>query len=132
MQIHHSNPRSGKTQLIVLSAILGVAMIAAAWYWMRPATQPSMEAGRAVAETFLDNIRKGQTPQAWDSTTADFKSDQGKESFERAIKKLPQFKQPWNFVSMQTVTLQDHPRNEYVYRNDDGKSVRVLIGRDSG
>lgn len=46
-------PRSGRTQLIALVALLAVLAAISAWYWLQPSTQPSLDGGRAVAESFL-------------------------------------------------------------------------------
>lgn len=130
---HSAKPsRQGGTQLIVLSVLLVLLSGVALWYWLQPRTQPSLSEGQTVATTFLDKIRDGQPELAWESTTADFKSDQGKESFLRSLKTANALKQPLEFVSVQTVALQDLPRNEYIFRSQEGQTVRILIGREAG
>ncbi|SFH59133.1 hypothetical protein [Planctomicrobium piriforme] len=118
------------TRLAVLAAILIVAAGVAVWFWNKPQTQPSLEAGRQVAEQFLGNLNAGRAADAWASTTAEFKSAQGKESFVAATKADDLFKQPFEFVSAQSVMVQSQPRAEYVYRTKDGRNLRLVIGRE--
>jgi hypothetical protein len=126
-----SSARRGKTVLIVLLVIFVVLAGAVAWTWRRAPTQPSVEEGRAVAERFLELLRTGNPAQAWESTTAEFKSAEGRESFLRYVKKHAFLTKPVTFVSMQSVTIEDSPRAEYLYRAADGAAtVRLLAGRE--
>jgi len=125
--------RVGRTQLIVLLAVCAVLAIAVFWMWRKRPTQPDFEAGRAVAEEFLQLVRSGQPEKAWESTTAEFKSAEGRESFLRYVKDHPSLSGKLSFVSVQTVTVQDSPRAEYLYRGEDSKStVRLLAGDERG
>lgn len=120
-------------RLIVLVAALLVLAIVVGWIWRRAPGGPDIEAGRPVADEFLLLIRTGKAPQAWESTTAEFKSAEGRESFLKYVKEHPSLAKPMSFVSVQTVMLQESPRAEYVYRSGDGKATaRVLIGDDLG
>jgi hypothetical protein len=131
--IQRSSPVStGKTRLLVLLAVSLVLIVAVIWVWRTAPTQPDYEAGRAIAEEFLGQVRAGQTAQAWEATTAEFKSAQGRESFSQYVKEHPQLKAPLAFVSVQTVTVQDSPRAEYLYRSGDGRVVRLLAGNEGG
>ena len=129
---HPRADRVGKTLLIVLLAVFVVLAVAVFWMWRSAPTQPNLDEGRAVAQKFLDLIRQGQAQQAWESTTAEFKSAQGRETFVQYVKKHPSLAAPLSFVSVQTVTLQNSPRAEYLYRATDGKNVRLLAGNDRG
>lgn len=130
--IRQTTARRGKT-LIVLVAVFVVLAIAVVLLWRKPATGPNIDEGRAVAEKFLDLIRVGQAQQAWESTTAEFKSAEGRESFVRSVKKQPVLSKPLSFVSVQTATVQGDPRAEYIYRAaEGGKTVRLLAGSDRG
>lgn len=125
--------RGGKTQLVVLLAVFVVLAVAVVWMWRKQPTQPDFDEGRAVADKFLELIRSGQAQQAWDSTTAEFKSAEGRESFLQYVKDHPSLAKPLSFVSVQTVTVQNSPRAEYVYRAADGSStVRLLAGAERG
>jgi hypothetical protein len=107
-------------------------LVAAIWAWTRPPMQPGVDAGREVADEFLTQIREGHPEDAWESTTADFKSDQGKERFVRQVRPLPILNAPLEFVSVETVMIGDHPRPEYDYQSAAGDSVRLVLGRDDG
>ncbi len=88
---------------------------------------PDEQQGRTVADKFLEQIRTGQAGQAWDSTSAEFKSAEGRETFVRNCKKRPWLTKPVSFVSVQEVTVQNSPRAEYQYRSADGKSNVALL-----
>jgi hypothetical protein len=121
-----------KTMLIGLVAVMLVLLAAVVWTWRKTPAEPDFEAGRAVADNFLALVRAGQTKQAWESTTAEFKSAQGQESFAEQVKGHPALAKPASFVSVQSVTVQDSPRAEYLYRLADGKVVRLLAGQEGG
>jgi hypothetical protein len=119
--------------LFVLLAVFVLLAIAVAWLWLRGPREVDAESGRAVAEAFLAAIRAGSGGQAWESTTAEFKSAQGRESFLEYVKKHPFLAKPLAFVSLQTVSIQGSSRVEYLYRPADGKNtVRVLVADERG
>lgn len=134
MFIFTGQRRRGRTMLVALLAILIVGGSVAAWLWLRPATRPSLDTGREVAESFLAGIRAGHAGDAWESTTAEFKSAQGKESFTRAMAQAAVLKQPLDFISMQTVEINGQSRAEYLFRalSAPGGTVRLVIGREGG
>jgi hypothetical protein len=129
-----TSARRGKTMLAVLLVVFALLAAAVVWVWStRRPTQPNLDEGRAVAEKFLDFVRRGQAAAAWESTTAEFKSAQGRESFIEYVKKYPVLAKPLSFVAVQTVAIGDSPRAEYVYRSADGtNSVRLLAGNEHG
>lgn len=130
MPILISADRNGRSKLIVLVAILLVAAAGAAWVWTRPSSQPSVDVGRAIAEKFLSDLQQGHPAEAWQSTTAEFKSAEGKESFLADVKPLKFLKEPLEFVSVQTVQVGDQSRPEYIYRAKTGETVRIVLGRE--
>ena len=119
-----------------LLAALAIIAIAGAGYlvrqWLQPPTQPDLAVGQAVADKFLQLVSSGKAGDAWDQTTAEFKSLEGRESFVRSAGKAPIFKQPLQFNSAQQVTVQDQPRTEYLFQSPDAKMVRVLVGYEGG
>jgi hypothetical protein len=130
--IRQKSDRRGKT-LVVLLAVFVALAIAVVLMWRKAPTEPSVDEGRSVAEAFLEQIRAGHAQQAWESTTAEFKSAEGRESFVRSVKKHPALAKPLSFVSVQTATVQGNPRAEYIYRAaDGGGTVRLLAGNDRG
>ncbi|MFO0788416.1 MAG: hypothetical protein U0805_03100 [Pirellulales bacterium] len=98
----------------------------------KPATQPDVEIGKAVAEQFLNNLRSGNAGKAWDSSTAEFKSIEGRESFIRKVNSTPLLKEQLQFNSSQQVMIQDEHRSEYLFQSAKAKMVRVLIGNERG
>lgn len=128
-----STERRGKSMLVVLLAVFAVLAVAVVclWMWRTSDTQPDIAAGRAAADQFLEQIRGGQAQQAWQATTAEFKSAEGRESFLRYVKKHQELSKPVSFVSVQAVTAQGQPRAEYLYRaGKDGGMIRLLAGLD--
>lgn len=132
MSFPKSPPRCGQAKQVVLVALLIVLTSAAGWLWFSPATQPSLDGGRAIAEAFLTELREAHPEKAWDSTTAEFKSAQGREAFQREVKPLTFLQSPLDFVSAQVVEVQAQPRSEYLFRAKTGETVRIVIGKDDG
>jgi hypothetical protein len=101
-------------------------------HWMKPPTQPPLDQGQVAAEAFLNEVRS-DPGKAWDASTVEFKSIEGRESFIRKAKSTPILKEPLKFNSTQTVTVQEHPRTELLYQSPKtGKSIRLLIGYEGG
>ena len=88
--------------------------------------------GRGVGEEFLDLVRAGKAGEAWDASTAEFKSIEGRESFMRTAAKAPMLKKPLHFTSTQEVHGPGQPRTEYIFQSPDSKTVRVLVGYEGG
>jgi hypothetical protein len=118
--------------LVALVALLGLAVIA---FWMLSggSVEPEFDAGHAVADQFLEQIRAGQAKQAWESTTAEFKSAEGAEVFLRSVKQHAWLKKPLEFETAATVTVQNSPRTEYVYKANGGRNtVKLLVTNERG
>jgi hypothetical protein len=127
-----SNVRQGKATLWLLLAVFAVLAVAVAVVWLRAPAQPDVAAGREVADRFLALLRAGKASEAWQSTTAEFKSAEGRETFLKRVKQHPELSKPLAFVSVQTVTVQDSPRAEYLYRAEGAGTVRLLAGNELG
>ncbi|HEX6987797.1 MAG TPA: hypothetical protein VF170_20620 [Planctomycetaceae bacterium] len=140
--VHSGQPggpgRAGRALPIAVAALLVAAAGIATWLWTRSPDRPTADEGRAVADAFLASIRDGDPDDAWQSTTAEFKSAEGRESFRRYVAKNPALKGPLEFVAVETVAVGDQPRDEFVYRPAGGaaaplgKMVRVLVGNEFG
>lgn len=128
--------RSGRAALVVLAVMLLLAAAGAAWFVLSGPDRPSVDQGKAVADSFLALLREGKADEAWQSTSAEFKSFEGKENFRGRVAKSPSLKLPLAFVSTQSVAVGDQPRDEFLYqaKNEQNKmsTARVLIGRDNG
>lgn len=122
-----------KTRLLFSSAMLiGLSGILI-WWLSQPTTYPSPETGQKVADDFLSAIRSAQAESAWQSTTTEFKSAQGRESFLAFVKKHDFLSMPLEFDSAQVVDVQGQPRSELVYRVPQTKTtVRLVLGREAG
>jgi hypothetical protein len=101
-------------------------------YLRKPPTHPSPEVGQTVAEDFLKKVKAGDPGKAWDTSTAEFKSLEGRESFIRKSRATPILKEPLQFNSSQQVMVHDEPRTEYLFQSPKAKMVRVLVGHESG
>jgi hypothetical protein len=123
--------RSGRTLLFVLVPLVVLLAVAAIYLWPRPSARPNLEEGQKCAEQFLALIREGHPDRAWQSTTAEFKSAQGRDRFLRYLKDKAFLRRPLAFVSVQTVTVQNSPRAEYIYRvAGTGQTVRLLTAKE--
>ena len=113
----------------VLVALLGSGTLA--WWWLRPAVNPSVDQGRNVAEDFLLRLREGSPKEVWESTTAEFKSAEGREKFAARVKANPWLLESMEFSSSQQVKVNDVERLEFVFTAaKSGKPVRLLLGRE--
>jgi hypothetical protein len=88
--------------------------------------------GQAVGAEFLQRLQDGEFEEAWESTTVEFKSAQGKESFVKRVRPLKFLKQPLDFVSAQPVSLGQESRTEYLFGAHGGQTVRIVLGREDG
>lgn len=130
-----SDTNSGSWLKYLAFVAAPLALIAAGYFGLsmfhKPPTQPSVDVGRTVAEEFLASVR-GNPGKAWDTSTAEFKSIEGRESFVRKVRATPILKESLQFNSSQQVMLQDEPRTEYLFQSPQAKLVRVLIGYEQG
>jgi hypothetical protein len=120
---------------IILAAagvvVMGVVVALVVWMTSRPAPVANQEDGRPVAEAFLAQIRAGQVDAAWESTTAEFKSDEGREQFRQFVARTPLLKQPLEFGEYRATELNGLKRGECLFQaaGSPGK-VRVVVGRE--
>jgi hypothetical protein len=129
--------RGGRTVLIV-AGLLAVTAVAA-FLLLRTGSEPAprQDEGRPIADLFLAQIREGQLDDAWESTTADYRSDQGRDAFRSFIAARPGLKQPAEFVRFEEVSVNDLKRSKYTYRlqtplPSGSSEVGVLIANENG
>lgn len=95
---------------------------------------PPVADGRATAEPFLELIRNDQLDAAWDSTTAEFKSDLGREAFHRYTLSHPVLKSPVEFADYRPDATNGITRGECTFASPAGAAtaskVRVLVARE--
>src|SRR5262245_27653987 len=101
--------------------------------------QPPADAaiGQRVADAFLAQVRAGLLDAAWQSTSAEFKSDEGRESFIRDIKSKPALSVTLSFLSYEITDLNGLKRGQCLYASPAGSKtpaarVRIVVGKDSG
>lgn len=114
--------------------ILGLALILTGCGSTPPA-EPAV--GQRVADAFLAQLRAGHLEAAWQSTSAEFKSDEGRESFIRDVKAKPVLRAPLNFLSYDVADLNGLKRGQCLYESPPTKKspaakVRVVVGQDAG
>jgi len=120
---------AGALAAVALMILAAVACRA----WMRPAPNPSIDEGRAVADAFLSGLRGGKPSGIWATTTSEFKSAEGRERFSARLKKNAWLSEPMVFSSAQQVNVNGTERLEFVFTSEkSGKPVRLLVGRDQG
>ena len=116
---------------LLLAAIVLLPVAVAVFLWSRPAPNPSPEEGRAIAEAFLARIGAGDVREAWDSTTAEFKSAEGQATFQARVAANAWLAKPVAFSSVQRVEVNGVERFEFSFTSTaNGKFVRILLARD--
>ncbi len=133
--------RAGKIGAWPIAAVaaIGLVLVVGAWYLLRDRTPPpaAPEIGRQVADAFLAQLRAGQFDAAWQSTTAEFKSDEGRESFARYVRGNPLLRRPLEFVNYEVTDLNGLVRGQCRYSPPAGskgaaKQVRITIAQEQG
>jgi hypothetical protein len=122
--------------LVNLRILVMVAVALAGCGQSQVPAEPAV--GQRVADAFLAQVQAGQLNAAWQSTTAEFKSDEGRESFIRDVKARPLLRGPLNFVSYDVTDLNGLKRGQCIYESAAaGKKapaarVRVVVAQDTG
>lgn len=115
----------------LLALTLGVAVSC-----NRQPAPPQADVGKQVADAFLDQIRRGQLDAAWQSTTAEFKSYQGRDTFRAQVAQHPHLRGPLQFVRYEVAQLNDLTRGQCIYQPASGKppgrQVRVVVAQEGG
>jgi len=98
----------------------------------RPSAPPEAE-GKSVAEPFLTAIREDRLDAAWDSTTAEFKSDMGRETFHRFAKSHPVLHDPLTYVGYQADQTNGIERGACDFQSAAPASakIRILVAREN-
>ena len=108
-----------------LRRVLVVALVLSAGCGSEPPLPE--ETGRPIADTFLDEIRKGNVDTAWNGTSAEFKSLMGLDSFRRYVKSHPALKNPANFQEGKRIDKPPMKLAECVYAIDKPKATKVRL-----
>lgn len=89
--------------------------------------------GREIVEPFLEQVRSGHIDDAWQSTTAEFKSFLGREEFRKFVSQHPELKQPLEFTGHELIKTHGLERNQCAYRPADAGAkgrVRILLAQE--
>jgi hypothetical protein len=131
------NPSRAGRSLILALVVLIVMAVAGYWFanWLFSGPAPPARNGRDVSEPFLAAIRDGRADEAWESTTAEFKSAEGRESFrERA--RHPALQHELDFVSYNETEVSGLTRGEALYRTPPdvapAAEVSLLLAAEHG
>ncbi|MDX1946852.1 MAG: hypothetical protein SFU86_15730 [Pirellulaceae bacterium] len=119
---------------IIAASLLLIAGLTV-WLWQSPTPVATPEVGRPVADAFLAQIAAGQVDAAWESTSAEFKSDEGRDSFRALVAKTPLLRGKLEFASYREVELNTLRRAECEYvppapAAATPAKVRVVVGLD--
>lgn len=112
------------------------AVVAAGWWAVARLTTPTIAAddARPLAETFLAELRTGKTDRidaAWTGTTAEFKSNQGREQFRRWVKGQKRLSEPAEFRGCDMAERNGLRVADCRFACPSG-GVRVLLAREDG
>jgi hypothetical protein len=117
----------------LVACLSGMGIVA---YAMFGGTENPQDLGRKVADPFLEKLRDGDTASAWDSTTAEFKSNQGRENFLRYVSSHPLLQEPLEFYAFNQVSVNKLPCGECLYGRQgspgSGPKVHVLLAKELG
>ena len=95
---------------------------------------PDDAAARGVVTKFVEQLRTGEIDTAWESTTSDFKSDEGRESFRKYIQGKPVLAGPLEIAELKQVEIHGLTRWEAVlHPPPNAKSpatVRAMIAEE--
>ena len=97
---------------------------------------PDDTEARTVIEQFTQQLRTGEIDAAWESTTADFKSDEGRESFRAFVQQRDVLSRPLDFEELRQIEIHGLMRWEGVLRpsgdsETPSTSVRVMIAQEN-
>jgi hypothetical protein len=128
--------RAGRS--LILPAIAFIVMAGAGYWfanWLFTGPAPPSRDGRDVTEPFLTAIREGRADEAWESTTAEFKSAEGRESF-RVRARQPALQHELEFVSYEETEVSGLARGEATYRTASDVApaahVSLLLAVENG
>lgn len=98
---------------------------------------PDDSEARSVIDHFMEQLRTGEVDAAWESTTADFKSDEGRDTFRQYVRERDVLSKPLEFVELQEVEVHGLKRWEAILRpladqTDQPVTVRTMIAQEAG
>ncbi len=128
-----TSSRNGLAAGVVIAGLLVIVLIVAGFWWFRTeASVPTDTQGREIAEAFLARLREGKADEAWQSTTAEFKSAEGKESFVRSMRGQKHLAESLTFVTSETIDANGLKKGQFEYKSASGRPVKVIVGSENG
>jgi hypothetical protein len=110
-----------------LSVLLLLAALVAGCSGSPPPAEEAV--ARQTSEAFLALLQVGQVDAAWQSTTAEFKSDEGRESFARLVRSKPHLTQPLTFGKYEVAETNGLRRGQCTFQSARGQ-VRIMVARE--
>lgn len=123
--------RSSRRRLLVAAVAAVVVAVAGVWLvgrWRNPVA--SVDDVRPTAEQFLAQLRTGRPDQldaAWSATTAEFKSDMGRDRFRRFVLSTPPLRGPSELTDFRMTDANGLRRAECDFHTPSGMTLRVLL-----
>lgn len=130
-----ANESLGTPWLLLLGGSLGfLILVGIGLWWMAPPVTPQPdEAGKEVAFVFLDLIRQGKSAEAWQGSSAEFKSFMGREALSALAKKTPALYEKPEFVSMEKAKVNGLDRTIFTFRTPKArKKIQVTLASEQG
>lgn len=94
---------------------------------------PAEEVGGEIGAAFLTRIRQGQVEQAWQGTTAEFKSMLGLEGLRAYVAAHPELSGPAQFEGQEALDREGLDLAKCRYRaTPGGQPITVLLAREGG
>jgi hypothetical protein len=111
--------------LLLLTIVVGLSACS---------SQAPVADGADVAIGFLDQVRAGKVDEAWETTTAEFKSAKGKEAFRKVVKQEPILKQRLSEGDQEELSIGNLKRLKVSFepKSGGGKHVEILLASENG
>jgi hypothetical protein len=139
MAFRDPSSRRGRLVWVALGVTVLAAAVLASWLVLRrqAATQAPPDEVQAAAAKFLDQVREGQVEQAWNDTTAEFKSMLGLDGFRQLVRTHPDLKQKAEFQGLEMITRNEIPLASCRFQVQDVKrkkttELKVIFAREQG
>lgn len=124
-----SSRRGGLAARVLILGVVGVLLVLALIGWFAQPRRIQEDPARAITDAFLQQIQQGDLEAAWQATSAEFKSDMGREDFLQFVAKFPVLHEPLSFEAFRPIPEHPLPMVECVYLSagSEGQTVRVLV-----
>ncbi len=120
---------------LIIGSVMALLLLLGVVAWLiRPASTPQPGAeGKEIALAFLEQVRQGKTADAWNDSSAEFKSYMGKDTLRDLAKKTPALREKLDFVSMETTRVNGLDRKIFAFRAPKSlKQIKVTLAPDPG